>query len=154
MNRYKYYFINQYSLTIKNIFPIISLLFYNEFTEKLNKDYIVRYTLIALCSILNEREDVIRLLKKDIMGEFNENLIENIRLTILTILELYKKIEKKDIYYLDIFKDTRNFISFLIIMFEFIKQNNFKYIDFIKYKDNIDNVILDKIKKKYNNINK
>lgn len=149
-NRYKYYFISQYSLTIKNLYPIISLLFENEYKQELNKDYIVRYTLIALCSILNERTDIINILKKDIKGEFNEKLIENIRKSILVILDFYKKIFE-DKHYLDIFKDTRNFIALSIIIYEFIKQNNFKFNNFINI--NIDDKIKEKILNSYKNIN-
>jgi len=137
MNKYKFYFVDSFTLTNKQLYPIIYLLFTNSFKSNLSTDATVKYTLIALCSILNENKDTFEKLKKDLFGEFNEILIENIKQSLLIVFEFYKK-TNEDITYLDILKDTRGFIAVTTVVYELIKQNNFNFKQFNTRYSNID----------------
>lgn len=133
LKKHNFYIIKQISVTNKHIYSINNLLLKNELVNvKFEPDMLVKLTLISLCSILNENKNIILKLKEGISDEYYERQIENMRKSTIVILNFYKEIFGNK-YYLDILKDTRNFILLTTVLYEYIKQNNLNFITFNKY---------------------
>lgn len=149
LNEYTFFYLNEISLSVKQIYPILNVLFENSYGVDLNKKEFVKTVITSLCYVLNENESTKTELfedceKKPLVNKFTE--------VIKIILDLYKNFFKND-YYINILKYTRNFLLYSVVIYEFIKQNSFTVDDFIeKYSDRKMGIEKEKISKTINNL--
>lgn len=153
LSRYDYYTIDKYQTAIKTLHPITYILCKNTFNFDLSKETVVKYTIIALCSVFNERKEVLDELIKDIKGEINENIIETIRLSMIKIFDINKKIYGKDELFENIISNTNQFIPTTITIYEFIRQNNLTYQKFNNINEKNSPEIINMIIKGINKLN-
>lgn len=143
-----FFYLNDISLSIKQLYPILFLLYYNTYDINIEKNEFVKTVITAICYILNEESNTTQNLYKTI--KYKPLIIKMIN-SIENILLIYKKTIGDD-YKINILKNTRSFLLISLIIYELIEQNKFTIDQFIhRYQNNI-NQEKDKILKVYKSL--